>query len=70
MLELAHQVADAGAAETVKRFRKSGFAASAKGDGSPVTEADRAAERAMREVIRVRSLRLFALPCKPVMLRR
>lgn len=58
-LKVAHAVADAAADETMKRFRKQGSLAAAKGDGSPVTEADRAAEHAMRDVIRVCRLILF-----------
>jgi histidinol phosphatase-like enzyme (inositol monophosphatase family) len=42
--------ADAARRETLPRFRR--VATEIKADGSPVTEADRAAERAMREVLR------------------
>lgn len=47
---IAERAADAARAETLTRFRA--VEVETKGDGSPVTEADRAAERAMREVLR------------------
>jgi histidinol phosphatase-like enzyme (inositol monophosphatase family) len=47
---LASRAADAARAEILPRFRKVGF--ESKADGSPVTEADRAAERAIRAVLR------------------
>ena len=47
---LAERAADAARAEILPRFRKVGF--ETKADGSPVTEADRAAERAIRQVLR------------------
>jgi histidinol phosphatase-like enzyme (inositol monophosphatase family) len=46
----AAAAADAARRETLPRFRR--VATEIKADGSPVTEADRAAERAMREVLR------------------
>ncbi len=46
----AEAAADAARRETLPRFRR--VATEIKADGSPVTEADRAAERAMREVLR------------------
>ena len=50
LARLAEAAADAARAETLPRFRKVGF--ETKADGSPVTEADRAAERAIRRVLR------------------
>jgi len=47
---LAEAAADAARGETLPRFRKVGF--ETKADGSPVTEADRAAEQAIRRVLR------------------
>jgi histidinol phosphatase-like enzyme (inositol monophosphatase family) len=47
---LAETAADAARAEILPRFRR--VAAERKSDGSPVTEADRAAERAIRAVLR------------------
>ena len=46
----ATAAADAARREVLPRFRR--VATEVKADGSPVTEADRAAERAMREVLR------------------
>jgi histidinol phosphatase-like enzyme (inositol monophosphatase family) len=46
----AAAAADAARREILPRFRR--VATELKADGSPVTEADRAAERAMREVLR------------------
>ena len=46
----ASAAADAARREILPRFRR--VATEIKADGSPVTEADRAAERAMREVLR------------------
>lgn len=48
--ELAIRLADAARPEIMGRFR-TGIQADAKSDSSPVTEADRAAERAMRHLI-------------------
>lgn len=48
--DLARSLADAARAEIMGRFR-TGIQADAKSDASPVTEADRAAERAMRRII-------------------
>ena len=48
--ELAARLADAARPEIMSRFR-TGIQADAKSDSSPVTEADRAAERAMRALI-------------------
>jgi histidinol-phosphatase len=47
---LAEAAADAARAEILPRFRR--VAVERKSDGSPVTEADRAAERAIRAVLR------------------
>lgn len=47
---LAEEAADAARREILPRFRR--VAAQQKPDGSPVTEADHAAERAMRRVLR------------------
>jgi len=49
-LEVAHRAADRARAEILPRFRH--VAIETKHDGSPVTEADRAAERAIRSVLR------------------
>jgi histidinol phosphatase-like enzyme (inositol monophosphatase family) len=49
-LRAAEAAADAARREILPRFRRVGV--ETKRDGSPVTEADRAAERAMREVLR------------------
>jgi fructose-1,6-bisphosphatase/inositol monophosphatase family enzyme len=48
--QAATAAADAARREILPRFRR--VATETKADGSPVTEADRAAERAMREVLR------------------
>lgn len=50
---LAHRLADAAAAETLPRFRDPSLAAPSKSaaEYDPVTEADRAAERAMRALL-------------------
>jgi len=50
ILSLAGRLADAARPITLSKFR-SGIGHMAKGDASPVTEADRAAERAMRDII-------------------
>jgi histidinol phosphatase-like enzyme (inositol monophosphatase family) len=47
--EIAQRAADRARMEILSRFRR--VAVETKRDGSPVTEADRAAERAIREVI-------------------
>ena len=49
-LALAQRLADCARAEIGPRFR-AGVAAERKGDASPVTEADRAAEAAMRRIL-------------------
>ena len=49
-LKVAERAADAARAETTPRFRS--VEVETKADGSPVTEADREAERAIREVLR------------------
>ncbi len=49
-LELAHALADA-AGTAIRPFYRADFAHEAKGDNSPVTEADRAAEAVMRKLI-------------------
>ena len=50
ILALASRLADAARVETLPRFR-TGIAHDAKSDESPVTAADRAAERVMRDLI-------------------
>lgn len=50
ILSLAGRLADAARPITLSKFR-SGIGHEAKGDASPVTEADRAAERVMRDII-------------------
>lgn len=49
----AHEMADAARRETLRLFRHAGLDLQDKGAGrfDPVTEADRAAERAMREIL-------------------
>ncbi len=49
-IRVAGRAADAARAEILPRFRRVGV--ERKADGSPVTEADREAERAIREVLR------------------
>ncbi len=51
---VAHKLAEAARVETLARFRTSGLSIDNKRpqDFDPVTEADRASERAMREVLR------------------
>lgn len=49
-IELARRLADA-AGEAIRPFYRADFAHEAKGDSSPVTEADRAAEAAMRAIL-------------------
>ena len=49
-IALAHRLADAAAA-TIRPFFRAPFDHEAKGDASPVTDADRAAELAMREIL-------------------
>ncbi len=55
LVEVAHALADAAAAETLPRFRRP-LDVEDKGEGAfdPVTEADRAAEAAMRAVLAAR----------------
>ncbi len=50
LLRVAEAACDRARAEILPRFRR--VVAERKGDGSPVTEADRAAERALREHLR------------------
>ncbi len=50
-LDLAVAAAHAAGAETLRHFRQVGLAVERKGDGSPVTAADRAAETLLRERI-------------------
>ena len=47
-LDLAVRAARAAGAETLRWFRQSSLAVDRKGDGSPVTAADRAAETAQQ----------------------
>ena len=49
-IDLANRLADA-AGEAIRPLYRSGFAVESKGDASPVTEADRAAEAAMRAIL-------------------
>ncbi len=51
-LEVAHEACDRARPEILSRFRR--VAVETKRDGSPVTEADRAAERAIRSAIEER----------------
>ncbi len=52
---VAHALADAARGETLRFFRQAGLEAESKrADFDPVTEADRAAERAMRAIIAAR----------------
>lgn len=50
-LDLALEAARAAGAETLRHFRTSSLSVERKGDGSPVTIADRAAETLLRELI-------------------
>ena len=49
-IALANRLADAAGA-AIRPFFRAGFAHEAKADASPVTEADRAAEAAMRRLL-------------------
>ncbi|MBL4807180.1 MAG: histidinol-phosphatase [Rhodobacteraceae bacterium] len=53
LLSVAHELADVARVETLKYFRTSGLSVSNKEQDSfdPVTEADRASERAMRDIL-------------------
>jgi histidinol-phosphatase len=51
-LALALQLADVADAITLERFRAADLRVDVKTDGTPVTEADRGAEEAIREVLR------------------
>ena len=53
LLQFAERLADV-AGEVIRRYWRTPVAVEAKGDASPVTIADREAERAMRELIRAR----------------
>ncbi len=55
-IALAHRLADA-AGEAIRPFFRSGLAAERKGDATPVTLADRAAEEAMRRILKAESPR-------------
>jgi len=55
-IALAHRLADAAAA-AIRPFFRSGIAAERKGDATPVTEADRAAEEAMRRILKAEAPR-------------
>lgn len=50
-LELAHRLADAADAITRERFGAADLAVESKPDLTPVTDADRAVERALREIL-------------------
>jgi len=56
LIRVAHLLADAARPETLRHFRVSGLVADDKADGTdqfdPVTKADRAAEQAMRAVLK------------------
>lgn len=52
-LDLAFQLADLADAETMQRWSSNGVAAVTKPDGSPVTEADQAAEEAVLACVEV-----------------
>ena len=56
LVEVAHALADAAASETLARFRQPDLGVEDKGGAGfdPVTQADRAAESAMRAVLRER----------------
>lgn len=49
-LVLAHRLADA-AGKAIRQYFRADFAIERKSDASPVTEADRAAEKAMRDIL-------------------
>ena len=51
LLDLAVTAAEAGGRFTLEHFRSSGLGVDIKGDGSPVTVADRGSERAIREIL-------------------
>ncbi|HEY6895413.1 MAG TPA: inositol monophosphatase family protein, partial [Rhodanobacteraceae bacterium] len=51
-LEAAQRAADAAEAITLPRYRARDFAVETKADATPVTEADRAAEAAIKRVLR------------------
>lgn len=53
LIRVAHVLADAARPVTLQHFRTTGLVADQKGDTGfdPVTEADRAAERAMRDIL-------------------
>jgi histidinol-phosphatase len=53
-LEAAHLAADAAEAITLPRFRARDFAVETKADATPVTEADREAEAAIKRLLRAR----------------
>jgi histidinol phosphatase-like enzyme (inositol monophosphatase family) len=55
-IALAHSLADA-AAVAIRPYFRSGLAADRKGDATPVTEADRAAEEAMRRLLKAEAPR-------------
>ena len=55
-IALAHRLADAAAA-AVRPYFRSGLAADRKSDATPVTEADRAAEEAMRRLLKAEAPR-------------
>jgi histidinol-phosphatase len=52
-LDAAHRAADAAEAITLPRFRAQDFSVKTKADATPVTEADRGAEAAIKRVLRV-----------------
>ncbi|HJT97090.1 MAG TPA: inositol monophosphatase family protein [Rhodanobacteraceae bacterium] len=53
-LDAAQRAADAAEAITLPRYRARDFSVETKADATPVTEADRAAEAAIRRVLRAR----------------
>ena len=55
-IQLAHRLADA-AGEAIRPHYRAGLDAEKKGDASPVTEADRAAEEAIRRILKAEAPR-------------
>ncbi|MFI5326451.1 MAG: inositol monophosphatase family protein, partial [Candidatus Rokuibacteriota bacterium] len=53
-LDAMVEAARAGGATALEHYRRQGFSVSLKADKSPVTEADRAAEAAILDVLRAR----------------
>ena len=53
-LDAAHRAADAAESITLARFRARDFSVETKADATPVTEADRGAEAAIKRILRAR----------------